>query len=145
LANIRETLLRKSLFKEFSHLAKIRWIIDFYSYICIKLKDMSELTRTMEGVEINGELKSGYDEILTPEAIAFVVKLHRSFNGKRKDLLDARQGRQAEIDNGNFPDFLPETAHIRESEWTVAPLPEDLLDRRVEITGPVDRKMVSMP
>ncbi len=103
---------------------------------------MSELTVAMEGVEIKGELKTGYEEILTPEAIAFVVKLHRAFNGRRKELLEARQVRQKEIDNGKFPDFLPETAHIRESEWTVAPLPEDLLDRRVEITGPVDRKMV---
>jgi len=103
---------------------------------------MSELTVAMNGVEIKGELKAGYEEILTPEAIAFVVKLHRACNGRRKELLAARQGRQAEIDNGKFPDFLPETAHIRESEWTVAPLPEDLLDRRVEITGPVDRKMV---
>ena len=103
---------------------------------------MSELTVAMEGVEIKGELKTGYEEILTPDAVAFVVKLHRAFNGRRAELLAARQVRQTEIDNGKFPDFLPETAHIRESEWTVAPLPEDLLDRRVEITGPVDRKMV---
>jgi malate synthase len=96
----------------------------------------------LEGVEIKGKFESGYDEILMPEAIAFVVKLHRAFNGRRKELLDARQVRQQEIDNGKFPDFLPETSHIRDSEWTVAPIPEDLLDRRVEITGPVDRKMV---
>lgn len=103
---------------------------------------MSELTVALEGVEIKGEIKAGYEEILTQEALEFVVKLHRAFNGRRKELLEARQVRQTEIDNGKFPDFLPETAHIRESEWTVAPLPEDLLDRRVEITGPVDRKMV---
>jgi malate synthase len=69
----------------------------------------------MESVEINGALKSGYNEILTPEAIAFVVKLHRGFNGRRKEVLDARQERQSEIDNGKFPDFLAETVHIRES------------------------------
>jgi malate synthase len=96
----------------------------------------------MESIKINEALKSGFNEILTPEAIAFVAKLHRAFNGRRKDVLDARQERQCEIDNGKFPDFLAETVHVRESEWTVAPLPEDLLDRRVEITGPVDRKMV---
>ena len=71
----------------------------------MKLSVMSELTVAMEGVEIKGELKNGYEEILTPEAIAFVVKLNRAFNGSRKELLDARQGRQAEIDNGKFPDF----------------------------------------
>jgi malate synthase len=96
----------------------------------------------MEGVEIKGELKAGYDEILTEDALALVVKLHRALNPRRKELLEKRQVRQREIDNGKLPDFLPETAHIRNSEWTVAPLPEDLLDRRVEITGPVDRKMV---
>ncbi len=100
------------------------------------------LTAAMNGVEITGELKVGYEEILTPEALALVVKLHRTLNPRRKELLEKRQERQREIDNGKLPDFLPETAHIRNSEWTVAPLPEDLLDRRVEITGPVDRKMV---
>jgi malate synthase len=101
-----------------------------------------ELTAAMKGVEIKGELKVGYDEILTPDALALVVKLHRALNPRRKELLENRQVRQREIDNGKLPDFLPETAHIRNSEWTVSPLPEDLLDRRVEITGPVDRKMV---
>lgn len=96
----------------------------------------------MKGIEIKGEMKPGYEEILTPEAVAFVAKLHRACNATRKELLAARQTRQKEIDAGKFPDYLVETAHIRESEWTVAPLPEDLLDRRVEITGPVDRKMV---
>jgi len=100
------------------------------------------LTAAMKGVEIKGELKAGYEEILTEDALALVVKLHRALNPRRKELLEKRQVRQQEIDNGKLPDFLPETAHIRNSEWTVAPLPEDLLDRRVEITGPVDRKMV---
>ena len=83
-----------------------------------------------------------YAAILTPEAVAFVVGLQRAFNARRKELLAARVVRQARLDAGEKPDFLPETKEIRESEWTVAPLPADLLDRRVEITGPVDRKMI---
>ncbi len=81
-------------------------------------------------------------EILTPEAQAFLVELHRKFNGRRLELLAARKVRQAAIDSGELPDFLPETREIRESDWTVAPIPADLRDRRTEITGPTDRKMV---
>jgi malate synthase len=83
-----------------------------------------------------------YAEILTPDAVAFVVGLQRAFNERRKELLQARVARQKRLDAGERPDFLNETKKIRESEWTVAPLPADLLDRRVEITGPVDRKMI---
>jgi len=103
---------------------------------------MAAITASLEGVEIKGELKTGYEQILTTDALALVAKLHRAFNGRREELLVARQVRQQEIDNGKFPDFLAETQHIRESEWTVAPIPQDLQDRRVEITGPVNRKMV---
>ncbi len=81
-------------------------------------------------------------EILTPEAQTFLVELHRKFNARRLELLERRKVRQAEIDGGKLPDFLPETADIRESDWTVAPIPADLRDRRTEITGPTDRKMV---
>jgi malate synthase len=81
-------------------------------------------------------------QILTPEASRFLTRLAREFEPRRQDLLAQRQVRQKKIDAGAMPDFLPETAHIRESEWTAAPIPRDLLDRRVEITGPVDRKMV---
>ena len=81
-------------------------------------------------------------EILTPEAVAFIVDLQRTFNQRRKSLLDARHKRQKRLDAGEKPDFLPQTKSIRESEWTVAPLPKDILDRRVEITGPVERKMI---
>ncbi len=81
-------------------------------------------------------------EILTPEAQAFLVALHHKFNARRLELLAARKVRQTAIDNGQLPDFLPETREIRESEWTVAPIPADLRDRRTEITGPTDRKMV---
>jgi malate synthase len=79
---------------------------------------------------------------LTPEAVAFVAGLQRAFDARRKELLAARAERQKRLDAGQRPDFLPETREIRESEWTVAPLPKDLLDRRVEITGPVERKMI---
>ena len=82
------------------------------------------------------------NEILTPAAQAFLTELHRKFNPRRVDLLARRVVRQQAIDNGTLPDFLPETREIRESAWTVAPIPADLADRRVEITGPVDRKMI---
>jgi malate synthase len=95
-----------------------------------------------EGVEIHATLGDRYNDILTPEAVGFAVMLQREFNGRRKELLAAREARQLRLNAGERPDFLPDTAHIRESEWTVAPLPADLLDRRVEITGPVDRKMI---
>ena len=80
--------------------------------------------------------------VLTADACAFLTKLARTFEGRRQELLEARRERQREIDHGKMPDFLPETAHIRESVWKVAPIPPALLDRRVEITGPVDRKMI---
>jgi malate synthase len=95
-----------------------------------------------DGVQIDAPITAAYAKVLTSEAIAFLVRLQRAHNARRKELLAARAGRQAALDAGAKPGFLPETAHIRESEWTVAPLPADLLDRRVEITGPVDRKMI---
>jgi len=80
--------------------------------------------------------------ILTPEATAFLVKLAQAFERRRQELLERRRQVQQEIDSGKMPDFLPETAAVRQAEWQVAPIPKDLLDRRVEITGPVDRKMI---
>src|SRR6266516_3073545 len=94
------------------------------------------------GVDIRGPVTPEFAEILTPDAMNFVATLNRTFAGRREELLQRRAQRQAEIDSGQLPDFLPETEHIRNSEWTVAPIPDDLLDRRVEITGPVERKMV---
>jgi malate synthase len=94
------------------------------------------------GIEIHSFVPDLYAQILTPEALAFTASLQRAFNGRRKGLMEARVLRQRRLDTGERPDFLPETKHIRESEWKVAPLPADLLDRRVEITGTVDRKMV---
>jgi malate synthase len=97
---------------------------------------------TATGVEIKAEVKPEYAEILTPEALALLAKLHRAFEGRRRDLLAQRVDVQAKLDGGWLPDFLPETRAIHEGDWKVAPIPPDLLDRRVEITGPVDRKMV---
>lgn len=94
------------------------------------------------GVTITGAMGPRYDEVLTADALAFLAALHRSFNARRKELLTARVARQKRFDAGELPDFLPDTKSIRESAWTVAKHPADLLDRRVEITGPVDRKMV---
>jgi malate synthase len=93
-------------------------------------------------LQINAPVSAAHAEILTPEALRFVAQLASEFGGRRQSLLAARRVRQAEIDAGHFPDFLPETSEIRSSEWSVAPIPRDLTDRRVEITGPVDRKMV---
>src|SRR3954465_8723609 len=93
-------------------------------------------------VEISGRVTTGFAEILTPEALEFIVKLHRRFEPRRQELLAKRVARQKEFDAGTLPDFLPETQTIRQGDWKVAPQPADLLDRRVEITGPTDRKMV---
>ena len=103
---------------------------------------MSGTTETSNSAEILGPLKGHELEILTPGALAFVAELHRRFDPERRRLLAAREERQERLDAGERPDFLDETREIRESDWTVAPAPDDLLDRRVEITGPVDRKMV---
>lgn len=95
-----------------------------------------------EGIEIKGAVTPPFSEILTPAAVRFVAKLARKFDARRLELLDNRQIRQKEINAGKMPDFLPETKSVRESDWKVAPIPKDLLDRKVEITGPVERKMM---
>ncbi|WP_233840599.1 malate synthase A [Dyella sp. 2HG41-7] len=84
----------------------------------------------------------GYEDILTPEALAFLARLHRFAEPRRQQLLEARRQRQARYDAGAFPDFRADTLAIRESDWTVAPIPTALQDRCVEITGPVERKMI---
>lgn len=93
-------------------------------------------------VAILGERKEGYEAVLSPQAQVFLKKLHLRFNDRRKDLLVERNKRQAVLDQGTLPNFLPATKDIREGDWQIAPLPSDLLDRRVEITGPVNRKMI---
>ncbi len=97
---------------------------------------------SLTGVEFLAPITDSYAEILTPEAVAFVVDLQRTFNQRRKDLLKARHERQKRIDAGEKPNFLAETKSVRDAEWGVAPPPADILDRRVEITGPVERKMI---
>jgi malate synthase len=93
-------------------------------------------------LRIQGEMLPDYAQILTPDAVALVSELVERFAPQRNELLKQRVARQARIDGGELPDFLPETAHIRDGDWTVRGIPADLQDRRVEITGPVDRKMV---
>ena len=96
-----------------------------------------------DGIEVKGKYTPEFARILTPEAMAFVAKLQREFNPRRLLLLEKRKERQKEIDSGTLPDFLPSTEKIRnDKKWRVASTPDDLLDRRVEITGPVDRKMM---
>lgn len=93
-------------------------------------------------IEVLARMEDNYYSILTPEAMEFVTKLHNQFNTRRLELLRKRKVRQQEINEGKLPDFLPETKHIRESEWQASPILADIQDRRVEITGPVDRKMI---
>jgi malate synthase len=93
-------------------------------------------------LEVTGPVSDAYREILSVDALEFLVHLSKQFEARRVELLERRRARQAELDSGKLPDFLAETAGVRQSEWRVAPIPKDLEDRRVEITGPVDRKMI---
>jgi malate synthase len=103
---------------------------------------MTDKTRTYaEGIEFTAEGPEEFAGVLTPEAVAFVAKLSREYRGRVDDLLARRAERQERISAGEMPDFLPETREIREGEWKIAPVPDDLQDRRVELTGPPDRKM----
>jgi len=95
-----------------------------------------------EGVTLSGPLAPGYETMLTPQALAFAAKLARKFEGRRRELMGLRARRQAEFDAGRRPDFLPVSNATRDTEWSTAPVPRDLQNRRVEITGPTDRKMV---
>jgi malate synthase len=103
---------------------------------------MTELAIVTTDIDVRAEVKPEWDDILSDEALGFVAALHKEFNPRRLELLAAREARKARLDAGELPDFLPETRGIREGEWTVAAIPQDLIDRRVEITGPVDRKMI---
>jgi malate synthase len=94
------------------------------------------------GISIVGNITPEFAQILTPQAIEFVAAVAHKFEGRRQEMLAKRVARQQEFDAGKMPDFLPETAGIRAGDWKIAPQPPDLLDRRVEITGPTDRKMV---
>jgi malate synthase len=94
------------------------------------------------GITIEAPIYPGFGSILSFEALELVAKLHRAFEPRRRELLKMRVERQARIDAGEMPDFLPETLHIREGDWRIAPLPTALECRRVEITGPVEAKMI---
>jgi malate synthase len=98
--------------------------------------------KVVEGVEVRAPVEGRGEEVLTEDALEFVAGLQRRFNPTRGGLLATRAERQERIARGELPDFLPETREIRESDWRVAPVPDDLQDRRVEITGPVERKMM---
>lgn len=125
------------------HFSLICYIIRLVTKICIITRsDLNSMSTQTTGIQIVGTLKPGYEEILTPKALKFLEEIETRFGARRKELLEMRQKRQQEIDNGKLPTFLPETEEIRKSDWTIAPLPEDLQDRRVEITGPTDRKMI---
>src|SRR5438477_407983 len=94
------------------------------------------------GIQLPPEQPNLYDRILTPSALGFVAHLARKYEQRRRDLMTARVARQVRLDAGESFGFLPETRSVRESQWTVGPIPADLQDRRVEITGPAERKMV---
>ena len=98
--------------------------------------------QTNDGLEVLATAGEAQSEILTPEALDFFVELQREFNPRRLELLQARKVRQQAIDRGELPSFLSERKHVLQGDWQVDPVPDDLKDRRVEITGPVDRKMV---
>src|SRR5690349_22395940 len=100
------------------------------------------MTSLPDGIEIRGEIAPGFDQILTRDALALVAKLQRELGQRRIECLNRRQERQARLDAGESLDFLSKTKHIRDADWTCASIPADLCDRRVEITGPTDRKMV---
>ncbi|MDG0024069.1 malate synthase A [Trinickia sp. Y13] len=95
-----------------------------------------------QGMQITGAIEAGFETILTPEALALVANLHRAFEARRRELLQARAQRTQRLDAGERPDFLAQTKAVRDGDWTIAPLPKDLECRRVEITGPVERKMI---
>ena len=103
---------------------------------------LGEPTLTINGLAIHAPVPDAFKEILTPEALTFVATLIRDCDGRRVELLEMRRQRQKDLDAGNLPDFLPETKSVRDGDWKISPTPADLQDRRVEITGPVDRKMV---
>jgi malate synthase len=96
---------------------------------------------TPHNIELHGAMQAGFDEVITPDALEFVAELQHRFGHRREELLEARGRRRARLADGALLDFLPDTKEIRNGDWTVAPVPEDMQQRWVEITGPTDRKM----
>src|SRR5438270_371577 len=103
---------------------------------------MQRVVPRSRDISVLGRVSAEFAQILTEQALDFVADLHRRFDAQREELLARRAARQKEFDRGTLPDFLADTQKLREQEWRVAPQPKDLLDRRVELTGPTDRKMV---
>src|SRR3712207_8521437 len=101
---------------------------------------MDKMRQYAERVEFTAPIPDEFSEVLTPEAVAFVAKLSREFSGRVEEILRKRAERQQRIDAGEMPDFLPETKHIREGDWKIAPIPDDLQDRRGGLTGPAGRE-----
>src|SRR5437868_15526400 len=106
---------------------------------------MSEVTvqamvQAAEDVEVLAPVHPQWESILTPEALTFIAALHREFNPHREELLARREARKQRLDAEKLPSFLPETQAVRDADWIVASIPNDLLDHHVEITGPIDRK-----
>jgi malate synthase len=120
--------------------------LQLHHHTFLKLTDQGEIMANTlslpQGMKITGEIKPGFEAILTPQALELVAALHRTFEPRRQQLLKARAERAQRLDAGERPDFLAGTKSIREADWTIAPLPQDLQCRRVEITGPVERKMI---
>ena len=114
----------------------------FYIIVLRKKQHTTFMETQIENSEVKIKNQKEYENIITPDALVFLEELHKKFNTKRKELLEKREIQQVIFDNGEYPIFPLETKNIRESNWVAAPIPADLLDRRVEITGPVDRKMV---
>src|SRR5262249_12744870 len=112
------------------------------AHIAEEMEQRVGALETPAGVSVQGPRVEGDTAVLTPEALAFVAMLQRRFGARRAQLLERRRETQRALDAGWTPGFLTETAEIRAGDWTVAGIPDDLMDRRVEITGPVDRKMI---
>src|SRR5437764_7584025 len=97
---------------------------------------------THANVELHGAIEPGFEEVLTPDALEFLAELEHQFGPRRRELLEARAERRTRLAQGELLDFLPETREIRDGDWKVEPVPQDMLQRWVEITGPTDRKMM---
>jgi malate synthase len=103
---------------------------------------METIVETSIEIQVSAPVHSSFNRILTQRALQFIARLHKKFNTRREQLLQLREERQKDIDRGVLPDFLPSTKSIRNAAWRIGPLPDCLQDRRVEITGPTDRKMI---
>src|SRR5882762_4143932 len=128
------------------HLAKsprwARWLDSLKTLSRLEPRQFMTTISVPNGVKVLAPVSEHHAEILSPQALEFYATFHREFNSRRLELLCERSRRQEAIDRGQMPDFLSETKSIRDGDWQVSPLPADLQNRRVEITGPVDRKMV---